>query len=257
MLVHILILASPCVLFIAQLALMAVGSKYRRLPTDEASNIAVTPVVGTILSLMGLVLAFSFSDASRRLDANRKTILDEANAIEAVYLSIRFVNDAPLREEMYTKFRQYVDARVRAYQTYDDQMVRTDYDREIQLSSTLFQQLWARAVEGTSDSVSRAILLNALNTASSTATSRTLAMNTHMPPAVVVFLLGIILFGALLVGTVLANATSSTRLYRIVFATVLSWTALAIFDMEYPRLGAFQLLRDADSLLIELRKSLH
>jgi hypothetical protein len=255
-LIHIVILASPVVLFLAQLTLMAVGSRYRRLPTNEASNIAVAPVVGTILSLMGLVLAFSFSDAERRLDANRQTILNEANAIEAVYLSIRFVNDLPLREQMYTRFRQYVDARVRAYQTYDDQMARVDYDREIQLSSELFMQLWSQAVEGTSDSVSRSILLNALNAASSTATSRALAMNTHMPPAVIVFLVGVILIGALLVGVVLAQATWSTRFYRVVFAAVLSWTAFAIFDMEYPRLGAFQLLRNADALLVDLRKSL-
>lgn len=256
MLIHVIILASPGLLFIAQLALMALGSHYRRLPTNEASNIAVTPVVGTILSLMGLVLAFSFSDAARRLDANRKTILDEANAIEAVYLSIRFVNDVPLRNEMSTTFRQYVDARVRAYQTYDDQMGRADYDRQVELSSNLFLQLWGQAIEGTSDSVSRGVLLNALNAASSTATARTLAMNTHMPPAVVVFLVGIILFGALLVGAVLAHTSSSTWLYRIVFAAVLSWTAFAIFDMEYPRLGAFQLLRNADALLVELRQSL-
>jgi hypothetical protein len=40
--------------------------------------------VAAVLSLMGLVLAFSFSDAAHRLDANRKTILDEANAVEDV-----------------------------------------------------------------------------------------------------------------------------------------------------------------------------
>jgi hypothetical protein len=255
MLIHVLILALPCALFVAQLALMAVGSRYRRLPKDEGSNVAVAPVIGTILSLMGLVLAFSFSDGARRLDANRKAVLDEANAIEAVYLSIDLVTP-PVRDRMRATFRAYVDARVRAYETYDDQMGYADYSREVQLSSDLFRELWTEALEGTSDSPGRSIVLNALSAASSTATARTLAMNTHMPPAIVVFLLGIVLFGALLVGGVLAQARTSTVFYRIVFAAVLSWTAFAIFDMEYPRLGAFQLLRNADALLVELRRSM-
>jgi hypothetical protein len=80
-------------------------------------------------------------------------------------------------------------------------------------------------------------------------------MNTHMPPSIVLFLLALVLVSALLVGGVLAQAGARSRFYPVVFSAVLSLTIFAIFDMEYPRLGAFQLLRQADALLVELRQS--
>jgi hypothetical protein len=255
MLIHVLILTSPVVLFFAQLGLISTGSRCRRKAGDGAPNAVVNSVVVTVLSLMGLVLAFSFSDAAHRLDANRKTILDEANAIEEVYHAIDMVKPET-RERMIETFHLYVAARVRAYERYDEQLGRAEYDRQLLLSSGLYRDMWAHAIEGTFDSGSRLVLLNALNSASSTATARTLAMNTHMPPLIVGFLIGIVLVGALLVGTILAQSKGPSWLYRIAYAAVLSWTVFAIFDMEYPRLGAFQLLRNADALLVELKRTL-
>ncbi len=88
MLTHLLLLALPVVLFAAELLVIHLGFRYRRLPVDAATNAAVAPVVGTVLSLMGLVLAFSFSNAAGRLGENRMAILNEANAIETAWLRI-------------------------------------------------------------------------------------------------------------------------------------------------------------------------
>ncbi len=254
---HLLLLALPALLFVAQLFCIHVGLRYPRLPHDGTYQAAVAPVVGTVLSLMGLVLAFSFANAATRLDTNRRAILEEANAIETAWLRID-VAQPEFRPLLSDVLRRYVDARIRAYETYEERMGLAEYDREVQQSSKLFQQLWSTAVAGTAPaSVERVMFLNALSSMRDTATTRSLSMNTHLPPAIHVFLFGIVLVGALLVGGVLAQARRPLWFYRIVIAAVLSWTLYAIMDMEYPRLGAFQLLRNADALLLELRRSMH
>ena len=112
-----LMVALAPVLFLSVLLMMEIGHRYRlasRLPNDSESNAGVSPAIGTVLALMGLVLAFSFSSAAGRLDASRKTILDEANAIETAWFRIDVANKEtqPYLREL---FRQYVDARIRAY----------------------------------------------------------------------------------------------------------------------------------------------
>jgi hypothetical protein len=256
MMTHLLLLALPALLFGAELLFIQLGYRYRRLPHDADSNAAVAPAVGTVLTLIGLVLAFSFSNAAGRLDANGKSILDEANAIETGWLRIDLA-EPEARPRLAEAFGAYVDARIRAYETYEERVDLAEYDREVELSSRLFVELWSLAVAGTSPSVNRALLLEALSTVRDTATTRTLAMNTHLPTAIYLFLFGIVLIGALLIGGVLAQASGPLWYYRIIVAAVLSWTVFAIMDMEYPRLGAFQLLRNADALLVELRKSMH
>ena len=254
---HLLLLVLPALAFLVQLVFIHLGRRYRRLPLDAASNAAVAPVVTTVLSLMGLVLAFSFSNAATRLDANRKTILDEANAIETAWLQVD-IAEAHYRPRLSDLLRRYVDARVRAYETYEERVGHDEYDREVQLSADTFRELWDAAVAGTPpSSVERSMFLNGLAAMRDKATARTLAMNTHLPPAIYVFLFGIVIVGAVLVGAALAQARQPLWFYRMVISAVLAWTLYAIMDMEYPRLGAFQLLRNADALLLELRKSLY
>src|SRR5262249_10278753 len=82
-------------------------------PNDSESNAGVGPAIGTVLALMGLVLAFSFSNAAGRLDASRKIILDEENAIETARFRID-VADKEAQPRLREFMRQYVDARIRA-----------------------------------------------------------------------------------------------------------------------------------------------
>ncbi len=88
------------------------------------------------------------------------------------------------------------------------------------------------------------------------ASARTISVATHIPPAILAFLFGTVLIGSMLIGTLLACAGRRHWFYRLVIAVVLSSVVYAIVDMEYPRLGAFNLLKNADSLLVNFRESI-
>ena len=67
-----LMVALAPALILTVLLMMELGHQYRlasHLPNDSESNSGVGPAIGTVLALMGLVLAFSFSSAAGGLDA--------------------------------------------------------------------------------------------------------------------------------------------------------------------------------------------
>jgi hypothetical protein len=250
----ILMLALAPLLVLSVLLMIELGHRYllaTHLPNDPESIAVVAPAIGTVLALMGLVLAFSFSNAAGRLDASRKSILDEANAIETTWLRIDLA-EGEFQPRLRELLRQYVDARIQAY----DATVLAEYHQQLEIGAGLLRQIWGLAVESTpvSRPENRMLFLPAVNAMGDAASARTLSLSTHLPPAIFVFLFGTVLIGSMLIGTVLAGTGSRQWFYRLVIATVLCSIVYAIIDMEYPRLGAFNLLRDADALLVNLRK---
>jgi hypothetical protein len=231
------------------------GYRYRvaRFLPDSGSSAGVGLVTGTVLSLTGLVLAFSFSNASGRLDASRQSILDEINAIEGAWRRLDLAeHDA--RKQLRELFRNYVDARVRAYEGLPN---LHEYRRNSAIAEHLLSQAWPVAIEGTSVTANRTLLLNALSNVGDAAAARRLSLATHIPTAVFLFVFGFVLIGSLLIGTMLGDRNNRQWFYRLVSAAVLTSITYVILDMEFPRMGLFDLLHEADAMFVDLRKLTH
>src|SRR5262245_56033146 len=251
-----LIALATALLFVGSLLMIELGYRYRLrrlLPADEGSTVGISSVGATVLTLMGLVLAFSFSNAAGRLDASAKSILNEANAIESAW---RRVNLAEPQQQHRLKmlFRDYVDARVNAYEALPD---LTEYERQSDIAQSLLNEMWPIAVEGTSVTANRMLLVTALSDVSGTVAVRKLSLRTHIPTMVLLFLFGIALAGSLLVGTMLGSAGNRQWFFRLLFAAVLTSVVSVIVDLEYARVGMFNLLKEAGTVFFDLRKLVH
>ena len=85
-------------LFAAMLACLEIGYRIGRQGAAEHPELAhkgIGAVEAAVFALLGLLLAFSFSGATSRLDARRQLIVQEANAIGTSYLRLDLlpVND--------------------------------------------------------------------------------------------------------------------------------------------------------------------
>src|SRR6187455_113096 len=84
----------------------------RRLARDpDGAQAGLGVVEGAVFSLLGLLIAFTFSGAAGRFDNRRQLGIQEANDIGTAYLRINVLPSAaqpPLRQ----LFRQYVDSRL-------------------------------------------------------------------------------------------------------------------------------------------------
>ena len=78
-------------LFAGMLVLLEIGRRLglRRLALDsEAVRAGFGVVEGAIFALMGLLIAFTFSEAASRFDTRRQLVVEEANAIGTAYLRL-------------------------------------------------------------------------------------------------------------------------------------------------------------------------
>jgi hypothetical protein len=75
-------------LFSAMFLLLEVGRRIavRRMAVDpEGAKADLGAVVGVVFSLLGLLLAFTFSGAASRFDARKQLVVQEVNTLSKVY----------------------------------------------------------------------------------------------------------------------------------------------------------------------------
>src|SRR4051794_1140240 len=89
----------------------------RMVPTDESLPDEYGMVVSATLTLMGLLIGFSFSMAINRYDLRKDYEEEEANAIGTEYLRADLLPDS-VRQIVQERLLQYLDLRIRKYQVH-------------------------------------------------------------------------------------------------------------------------------------------
>lgn len=246
-------------LFLGMLVLLVVGRHIgaRRFARDEEGARTGTGAIdAAVFALLGLLVAFTFSNAASKFDTRRDLIVEEANAIGTAYLRLDLVPEAR-RSALHEAFRRYVDARLTLYR-----VAAQDQQRLGEASArvnALQLEIWNQALAATQDpgaaSGAPMLLLPALNEMIDVTTTRTLATEMH-PPVVIFGLLALLaLVSALLAGYGMAGSRSPSWLHMIGFAAVMALAVYIIVDLEYPRLGVIRV--DAfDQALIDVRSSM-
>jgi hypothetical protein len=243
-------------LLLGMVILVEVGRRIgiRRRSRDPEGDQGLGVVEGAVFSLLGLLIAFTFSGAATRFDARRQLITEEANDIGTAYSRIELLPDQA-RPAMRQAFRQYLDSRLETYRRLPDLDAAF---AELANSKRIQDEIWAHSVAGCRDSGSQAcnmLLLPALNAMFDIVTTRTEATKIH-PPPIIFGLLGVLsLAGALLAGYGMAGSKSRSWLHIAAFAAILTLTVYVITDIEYPRVG-FITVAGADQVLVDLRESM-
>lgn len=171
-------------MFAGMLICLEVGRRLgaRALARDPQLMSTHSSVDGAIFALYGLLLAFTFSGAPGRLDARRKLIADEANAISAAYLRVDLVT-AESQPALREQFRQYLDSRLAAYRKLPDIEAAK---AELSKSTRMQTEIWAQAVAASRSAAGHPeagkLLLPALNQMFDVANTRTMATRIHPPP---------------------------------------------------------------------------
>jgi hypothetical protein len=206
-----------------------------------------------IFSLLGLLLAFSFSGATSRFDTRRQLIVQEANAIATAYQRLDLEpTDQP---ELRRLFRDYLDARLQGFQQILDQPRADD---QFARAARIEKEIWTRALAAgradPSQNVNR-LLLPALNQMSDVANQRAVARETYMPAVVFWLLVGVVLMSGVLAGHAMARRPRRSWLHMLFFSAIISLTITVMFDFNYPRYGLIR-IDAADKVFLQLRESM-
>jgi hypothetical protein len=109
----------PLVFFVASLLVLGCAGRLgvslrKRHPLKDEERDDFGVVQGATLTLLGLLIGFSFSMATSRYDLRKNYEEEEANAIGTEYVRVDILPDAaPVKADL----KSYVDLRIRFYQS--------------------------------------------------------------------------------------------------------------------------------------------
>jgi Protein of unknown function (DUF4239) len=231
-----------------------VGERGLRKGTELGSE-GVSAINGAILSLLGLLLAFSFAGATSRFEERRQLIVDEANAISTAYQRVDLLpaSDQP---EMRQLFREYLVARIEGLRSIPDPVGE---GRELARAAQMQEKMWSRALAAShsdaTQNVAR-ILLPALNQMSDLATARMVARSNHMPGLLFLLVVVVALMSGFLAGHAMAKRKRRSWPHMVAFSAIIAFTIMVIFDFNYPRYGLIR-VDAADKALLQVRDSMN
>jgi hypothetical protein len=252
-----LAIAISTTLFVSMLASLEIGYRvgWRKVKDHPTAHEGIGAIEAAIFALLGLLLGFSFSGATARLDGRRQLIIGEANAIDTAYLRLDVLpaSDQPAMRHL---FREYVDARLDAYAHIPDMKA---FYGGVAKAGELQRQIWTRAVAASRNDPtqnSARLLLPALNEMIDITTSRTIAINSHLPGLVFSLLVWVALSSGLVAGYAMAKRRKRSWLHMVLYAACIAVTVYTVTDLDYPRSGLIR-LSSADKALEQLRDSIH
>lgn len=205
-------------------------------------------IVGSILGLLALLLAFTFSIAASRYEERRSAVLDEANAIGTAYLRADLLPDAE-RAAARRLLHEYVLLRVdAAVDPFDSDIVAAAVVR----SQDIHAQLWNQgvAVAETAPTVLTNLYLQALNTVIDLHTRRTQAgLHSAIPLSIWAALIAVTGIGLAMSGYEVGSSRGRRGLANFGLVIALSIVLSLIADLDNPRRG---LLRTTQMAITDL-----
>lgn len=227
------------------------GAMFRRVRAlDDDSRTDYTGVVGATLTLLGLIIGFSFSMAISRYDLRKNYEEAEANAIGTEFARADLLpsGDAQRVRNLLTN---YVDLRIRDYESRDEAEIR----RVEEQTSGLQGQLWSAARDPAMAQPNpvAALAVSGMNDVLNSQSYTQAAWWNRIPRSAWWLMVAIAVAGCALVGYG-ARAFRVEAHFNWVLPAVISISFLLIADIDSPRHG---LIRVSPQNLIALSKSLH
>ncbi|MGE4798852.1 hypothetical protein AB8989_00370 [Yersinia hibernica] len=229
----------PIVLSLLSFALLSgaayVGQAFFRRGRDLDDNIRenFTVIQGATLTLLGLIIGFSFSMAISRYDLRKNYEEAEANAIGTEYLRVDYL---PERARTVTKalLVQYFDQRILFYTTRNEAHLAQINNKTNQLENALWGELLA-PVSQHPDPV-MALVVSGMNDVLNSAGYTQAAWWNRIPNAAWLLMLIIAVCSCTLVGYG-SKQGKSGKIMTLILPLVISFSFMLISDIDSPRGG--------------------
>jgi|GEM_PF-562789 hypothetical protein len=208
-----------------------------RLPGLDDKDIPL--ILGAVLTLLSLMLAFTYSVSNAHFERRRQLVIDEAGTISTVYRRAQ-VMPQPVGGEIQELCRQYGALRLElASVDHDNSKKIKEFDvRSRQLLDMMWSQAASLAKESPTATVS--LLLQALNELSQIHGRRLAAYRSrvHLSIYIVLFTLSAVAVG--LAGLHFGAHPQRRDVLTLVFTILVAMTMWLILDLDSPMYGTIR-----------------
>ncbi|MFM8798310.1 MAG: hypothetical protein ACKODT_05070 [Fluviibacter sp.] len=193
-------------------------------------------LIGAVLGLMGLIIAFTFSGAAGRLDQRERLIVNEANTISTAYSSISYL-DSSDRPEVVGLFKKYLDERINLYTN----VLEEDFVNKQNKAESLLNEIRDTALSKLSNvkPADRALandLIRQISAISSAYDAQRQAMFFHPPKIIWISLFLLVIASSFLAGYKMGIEQRKERFLLFVFALLMASAVYLILSLEFPLL---------------------
>jgi hypothetical protein len=244
-------------LFVCMLLSMEIGFRFRiggRKKAIAAEAITqANAILVSMLGLLALLLAFTFSAALQRYDDRSQAVVTEANAIGTTYLRARLL-PGNMHEEVQVILRQYLDLRI--------QEGRVDFADAAKGEALLDQgkrtgaQLWDQAVRAAEQDgrlVTSGLFVQSLNELIDAAETRRAANDRHVPEVVIFLMFSTVVISTATLGYASGIAGHRVTLAAFVLLILIALVVYLIIDLDRPRRGSIQVSQES---LLSLQRTI-
>lgn len=237
-------------IFASMLLASFVGYGVRRLERrltvrkEQPEHSQESYLVGGMLGLLALLLAFSFSIALERFDERRHLVVKEANAIGTAYLRTQLL-DEPHRARLSGLLVNYTDNRIKLAS-----IAPTGLNAQLAVNDRLLTEIWAAVSAARESALAHGIstpILMTFNEVVDLDTERKISRKLRMPDEVLQLLFGFLTLTAAVLGYVLEERRG--RIGAAVLFLLLSLYVSVIADLNRPSSGNIRESQDAMQML--------
>jgi hypothetical protein len=249
------VLVNLTVLLGLTLVAAAIGRHFgRRLKSwiSDEDRAEMHAIETSLLSLLALLLGFSFALSETRYSARRGLVVDEANAIGTARLRAMTI-PGNAGTEIRRLLERYVDVRLAAYSKGSEDGLHDALPECEQLQ----QQMWAFATTVINDdprSERASLLIQSINEVIDLNTKRLDASANQVPLPMLVTLIVVALVTMGWVGAVLGIGKTRGLATALTLSTVISLVVAVTVDLDRPRHG---LIRIGQEPLAQLQRQFH
>jgi hypothetical protein len=198
-------------------------------------------VIGAATSLLGLLIAFTFSIALGRYEARRDLIVREANAVRDVVHRAKMVS-SPFGEAIVTQTRDYLKSRI-AIESLDPSATTP-----LASAVNLQEQLWTTAA---SVPANNGPLLDALSELFASADTRESAQSEQIPGSVLALVIVMSAATSAILGFAIGGTRRVMRFPLLAYLTVLALALTLILDLDSPQVGGIRVSQGPFLQLLE------
>jgi hypothetical protein len=210
----------------------------------------VSAIEGSVLALLAFVLAFTFGISSNRFDARRELVRAEANTLRTAWYRSDFLPE-PDRAESKRLLREYLAARVSAFQSAELERVERVIDEAEQTQARLWDMAVAHARTDMNSDVA-ALYIESLNELFAVHASRVaVGLQMRIPLGIWLTLALLTALGMAMVGYQAGIVTSQRTLAMPFLAVAFASVITLITSLDHP-IGGFTLTQVSQQPLIDL-----
>ena len=212
--------------------------KKNRLKRHPEDRLEKGKVQGAALSILSLLMGFTFSVAMTKFETQRRVITQEAAYINTAILRCDIYPDS-LRNLLRADLKEYVEARIAYYDT-----DREKSEQERIRAELISKRIWEKVVMQmqNSESVIRSSqMIPAINNMIDVAITRDGEKISKVPLLVLWVLLIFILLDAFVLGIHVVERKSVAKIAVVTYAIVMSLTLNLIIELHQTRTGLINL----------------